>query len=194
MTQASDSPDKGGDEQRDDGGDDGPQAPPKLSHIIEEHTEVAVPRQAAYDQWMRFQEISKIFKKESAERKDDGKVRFTSKIGPSKRTWEARVVEQVPGRRVSWRSTSGPTNRGIVSFHRLAENLTRVMVEMEHEPQGLMETLGTFFRMTRRRVRKDLRLFKNFVELRGEVPPSGADERIGSRKELVGAGSQEDGS
>jgi uncharacterized membrane protein len=189
-----------------DGGDEA-SGPPKLSHIIEEHIEVAVPRQAAYDQWMRFGDHEAMFKKESAERKGDDRVRFTSKIGPSKRTWEATIVEQVPSRRVSWRSKSGPKNLGVVSFHRLGDNLTRVMVEMEHEPSGAMETVGTFLRMPRRRVRKDLRLFKNFVELRGDVPPSGADQRIGSRRELmddegddgaarerVGAGREGDGS
>ena len=163
----------------------GKAGPPKLSHVIQEHIEVGVPRQVAYDQWMRFQELAGIFKKESAERKSDDKVKFNSKIGPSKRSWETKIVEQVPGRRAAWRSTSGPSNFGVVSFHSLDDNLTHVMVEMEHKPSGLMETVGTFFRMPRRRVRKDLKLFKNFVEFRGESPPSGADSRIGSRGELA---------
>ncbi len=164
----------------------GPDAPPKLSHIIEEHVEVGVPRQVAYDQWMRIDDVDGIFKKESADRTGERKVRYTSKIGPSRRAWDAEIVEQVPGRRVAWRSTSGPRNKGLVSFHSLDSNLTRVMVEMEHEPTGFMEVVGTFLRMPRRRVRKDLRLFKNFIELRGEAPSSGADERIGERGALAG--------
>jgi uncharacterized membrane protein len=56
---------------------------------------------------------------------------------------------------------------GTTSFHGLDDRLTRVMVEVEYHPRGLLETVGNFFRMPRRRVRRDLRLFKNHAELQG---------------------------
>lgn len=153
--------------------------PVRSSHVIEEHVDVGVPREVAYDQWTRYQDLSKYSKKESAEARREDRVSFTSKIGPSRRRWEAEIVEQVPGKRIAWRSVGGPRHLGVVTFHRLGDRLTRVMVQMEHRPSGLFETVGNFLRMQRRRVRKDLRLYKHFIELRGEATGKGAGPVVG---------------
>lgn len=150
--------------------------PVKSSHVIEEHIDVGVPRDAAYDQWTQYRELGQYSKKESAEQRRDDRIAFTSKIGPSSRRWDAEVVEQVPGKRIAWRSVGGARNMGVVTFHRLDDRLTRLMVEMEYHPAGFFETVGNFFRMQRRRVRKDLKLFKHFIELRGEATGKGAGE------------------
>jgi uncharacterized membrane protein len=146
----------------------------KSSHIIEEHIDVGVPRQVAYDQWTQYRELGQYSKKESAEPKREDRVSFTSKIGPSRRQWDADIVEQVPGKRIAWRSVGGAENMGVVSFHELDGRLTRVMVQMEYHPHGLFETVGNFLRMQRRRVRKDLKLFKHFIEMRGDATGKGA--------------------
>lgn len=150
--------------------------PLKSSHVVEEHIDVGVPREVAYDQWTQYRDLGNYSKHESAEHKRDDRVSFTSKIGPSKRHWDAEVVEQVPGRRIAWRSVGGSRNMGVVTFHRLDDRLTRVMVQMEYHPRGAMETLGNFLRMQRRRVRKDLRLFKHHIELQGKASGKGAGE------------------
>lgn len=182
-------------------------APVKSSHIIEEHIDVGVPRQMVYDQWTQYQDLAKYSKKESAEAKRKDRVGFTSKIGPSSRTWEAQIVEQDPGRRIAWRSIGGAQHMGVVTFHQFADDrLTRVMVEMEYDPSGFVETIGNFFRMQRRRVRKNLKLFKHFIELRGEATGKGAeavhsgdglrqetDERLGrDESPAAGEGSSSD--
>lgn len=151
----------------------GSSGPVKSSHIIEERIDVGVPRQTAYDQWSRYQDLSRYTKKESAQVKRSDRVSFHSKIGPSSRQWETQVVEQVPGKRIKWRSIGGAQTMGVVSFHKIDDRLTRVMVEMEYHPQGAIETAGNFFRMQRRRVRKDLKLFKHFIELRGDATGPG---------------------
>lgn len=156
------------------GGDSRGAGPVRSSHVIEEHVDVGVPREAAYDQWTRYQDLEQYSKKESAHARRTDRVSFTSKIGPSRRRWEAEVAEQVPGKRIAWRSVSGPRHLGVVTFHRLGDRLTRVMVQMEHHPSGMFETVGNFLRMQRRRVRKDLRLYKHFVEMRGEATGKGA--------------------
>ncbi len=161
-----------------------PAGPVKSSHIIEEHIDVGVPRETAYDQWTRYDDLSRYTKKESAQEKRQDRIGFTSKIGPSTRTWETQVVEQVPGRRIVWRSIGGANTMGVVTFHSIDDRLTRVMVEMEYHPSGFFETVGNFFRMQRRRVRKDLRLFKNFIELRGEATGEGSREPVRSEHGL----------
>jgi uncharacterized membrane protein len=155
----------------------------KNKHIIEEFISVGVPNQVAYDQWTQYREWSKIFKKESAEQKenrngsdrgeDDNQVTVTAKIGPSKRQWQAEVVSQEPGRRIEWEAKGGVQAKGVVTFHRLDDRLTHLQVVIHYVPSGFMETIGNFLRMQRRRVRKDLKLFKNFIDLRGKASASG---------------------
>jgi uncharacterized membrane protein len=154
----------------------------KNSHIIEEHIDVGVPHRIAYDQWTQYDAWSKIFKKESAKRgqdddngdgDDDRKVTVTAKIGPSQRQWETEIVEQTPGRRIEWRAKGGVQAKGVVIFNRLDQRLTYLSVNIEYKPSGFLETVGNFFRMQRRRVRKDLKLFKNYIELRGQATGKG---------------------
>ena len=149
-------------------------APVKSSHIIEEHIDVGIPRQTAYDQWTQYRELPKYSRHESAEAKREGRVSFTSKVGPATRRWDADIAEQVPPKRIAWRSVGGARNLGVVTFHEIDGRLTRVMVQMEYHPRGALETVGNFFRMQRRRVRRDLKLFKHFIELRGEPTGEGA--------------------
>lgn len=155
---------------RDGQGAPGSTGPVKSSHIIEEHIDVGVSRETAYEQWTHYEELPRYSKRESAEAKRKDRVGFSSKIGPSSRQWETEIVEEVPGHRIVWRSLGGATTMGVVSFHELDDRLTRLMIEMEYHPTGVVETIGNFLRFQRRRVRKDLRLFKNFIELSGDGP------------------------
>jgi uncharacterized membrane protein len=174
-------------------------SPVKSSHIIEEHVDLGVPREVAFDQWTRYRELSQYSKHESAETKREDRVHFSSKIGPSSRQWDADIVEQIPPKRIAWRSVGGAQNMGTVTFHRLDDRLTRLMVQMEYHPRGAIETIGNFLRMQRRRVRKDLRLFKHFIELKGEATGKGAGrvEGSGLRQEtderLAGASGDDEG-
>lgn len=147
--------------------------PVKSSHIIEEHIEVGVPAKVAYAQWTQYDHYGEMFKHESAKTEGRDKAIFTAKIGPSRRQWQTKIVEQAPGHRIAWRSTGGAQTMGVVTFHELDANLTQLMVEMEYHPSGLFEVVGNFLRMQRRRVRKDLKLFKHYVELHGEASGRG---------------------
>lgn len=149
-------------------GDDG-SGGPKLSHLIEENIEVAVPRQVAYNQWTQFETFPSITKgAEEVEQQERDTVRWTAKIGPSRRSWQGEITEQVPDERIAWKSSDGLQLTGVVTFHSLDDDLTRVLVQIEYDPRGAVETVGNLLRIQRRRVRRDLRLFKHFIELRGE--------------------------
>ncbi len=142
---------------------------PRLRHLIEEHTDISVPRSVAYNQWTEMEMFPSIVKGvDSVDQAEEDRTEWASKIGPVRRRWKAQIVEQVPDERIAWVSQSGPEHRGVVTFHSIDEDLTRVLVQMHYVPHGPLETVANSLRVQRRRVRRDLRLFKHFLELRGE--------------------------
>lgn len=151
-------------------GDGGRDNLTKLRLIIKESVDVAVPRHTAYNQWTQFEDLPSILKGVDSVDQDeeDDVVQWTAKVGPSRRRWTAEIDEQIPDERIVWHSTDGAEHRGAVTFHKLDSNLTRVQVEMEYYPQGFVEKVGNIFLSARRRVRKDLRLFKHYMELANE--------------------------
>jgi hypothetical protein len=52
-------------------------------------------------------------------------------------------------------------------FHRLDEKHTRVTLQLEHEPEGVVEKAGDALGIVQRRVKGDLEHFKEFIESRG---------------------------
>jgi uncharacterized membrane protein len=164
------SEEKGGDEGKDEGKDGGgDKNVKKLRLIIKEEIDVGVPLKTAYNQWTQFTEFPSIMKApQKVDQEEDDETRWVAKIGPSRRRWTAKILEQVPDERIVWESTDGTENRGSVTFHRLDRNLTRLQVEMEYFPHGFVEKVGNVFLTARRRTRKDLRLYKHFLELAGE--------------------------
>jgi hypothetical protein len=101
----------------------------------------------------------------NVKQKGKDKVSWQEKIWFSKRQWEGRSTEQRENDRIVWKTTSGMSHKGIVSFHELSPTLTRVMVEMEFEPNGIIEKMASGLRFVKRAVQSDLARFKAFVEM-----------------------------
>ena len=122
----------------------------------------------AYNQWTQLESFPQFMEGvEKVVQKDDRHLHWKARIGGRDTEWEAEIVEQIPDVRISWRSTSGSGNAGAVDFHRLGEVKTRVVLVMETEPQGVIESLGDHLGVLGRRVDKDLLRFKEFIETRG---------------------------
>lgn len=141
------------------------------SVTIVEDIDVGVPVREAYDQWTQFQEFSTFAKGVvSVEKSDDTSSNWKVKVAKSTRSWRANVTEQVPDERISW-TTEGAkgTVKGVVTFHRLTDNLTRVLLVLEYFPKGLFEKTGNVWRAQGRRARLDLKLYRKFIMLRGEA-------------------------
>jgi hypothetical protein len=56
---------------------------------------------------------------------------------------------------------------GVVRFEPLSDNRTRVNLELEYDPQGVVENVGDALGFVSRRVEGDLERFKTFIEWRG---------------------------
>lgn len=68
---------------------------------------------------------------------------------------------------MAWRATDGAHNAGVVTFHRLDDATTKVMLQLDFEPDGLIEAAGDKLGLVRRRAAGDLGRFKEFIEQRG---------------------------
>ena len=133
---------------------------------IERWTDVAVPVEQAYDAWLQFERYPQFMHRVvNVERKGDDRVQWHEKIWFSKRQWEGRITDRRENDRIAWTTTSGMSHKGVVSFHRLDDNLTRVMVTMEFEPAGMVEKMASGLRFVKRAVQADLARFKAYVEM-----------------------------
>jgi uncharacterized membrane protein len=135
---------------------------------IEEHIDVDVPVRAAYNQWTQFEEFPRFMEGvEKVEQIDDTHLHWEAEFGGASREWDAEITEQNPDERVAWRATAGAENAGVVTFHHLNDTTTRVMLQLEFEPEGLVETVGDKLGFVKRRATGDLKRFKEFIESRG---------------------------
>lgn len=139
--------------------------------VIIEFIDVGVDLRTAYDQWTQYQDFSTFAKGvKSANRADDTHSDWQMKIFWSNRNWKATTTEQIPDDRIQWTSEGAKgTTKGVVSFHRLADKLTRVLLVIEYYPQGLFEKTGNIWRAQGRRARLDLKNFARFITLKGEA-------------------------
>src|SRR3954454_4855564 len=141
----------------------------KVINIIED-IHIGVPLEVAYNQWTQFQEFSSWMKGvESVDQTDEVESNWKVKVFKSRRSWTAKVTEQIPDRRIAWTSEGAKgTTKGVVTFHPLADDLTQVLLVIEYYPKGLFEKTGNIWRAGGRRARLDLKHFRRFVMMRGE--------------------------
>ncbi|MFJ7240134.1 SRPBCC family protein [Streptomyces olivaceus] len=139
--------------------------------VIIEYVDVGVPVRTAYDQWTQYQDFSTFAKGvKSANRGDDTSSDWQLKVFWSNRSWKAKTTEQVPDDRISWTSEGAKgTTKGVVSFHELADNLTRVVLVIEYYPKGLFEKTGNIWRAQGRRARLDLKNYVRHITFKGEA-------------------------
>ena len=137
---------------------------------IEESIPVHVPVRTAYNQWTQFEEFPQFMQGvEEIRQIDDTHVHWKAEIAGRTKEWDAEITEQTPDQRVAWKSTDGTTNAGVVSFHKLDDGLTQVMVQMDYETDGPVEAAGDALGLAKRRVTGDLERFKELIESRGQA-------------------------
>ncbi|MEU2950971.1 SRPBCC family protein [Streptomyces xanthochromogenes] len=139
--------------------------------VIMESVDVGVPVREAYDQWTQLQSFATFAKGvKSATVADDTTSDWKVKVFWSSRSWKAHTTEQVPDARIVWTSEGAKGSvKGVVTFHPLGENITRVLLVMEYYSKGLFEKTGNIWRAQGRRARLDLKNFARHIALRGEA-------------------------
>ena len=144
--------------------------------------DVNVPARTAYNQWTQFEQFPEFMEGvEEVRQLDDKRQHWRAKIGGRQEEWDAEIVDQTPDRHVAWRNTTGAPNAGAVTFEPLGPSATRVSLELDYQPQGMVESTGSAMGMVDRQVEGDLKRFKEFIESRGAESGAWRGEIHGGR-------------
>jgi uncharacterized membrane protein len=154
--------------------------------VVTKQVEVDVPVQIAYNQWTQFEEFPRFMEGvEKVEQLDEERLQWVAEVGGKRKEWSARIVRQVPDSVIQWHSENGPYNSGTVRFRSAGDRQTEIELEMEYEPEGIVEDIGDALGFVSRQVESDLQRFKEFIESRGretggwrgEIPEGGEQRR-----------------
>ena len=130
--------------------------------------EIDLPVRTVYNQWTQFEDFPHFMEGvERVTQLDDRRLHGVTEIAGTREEWDAEIVDQEPDRRISWRSTSGTSNDGVVAFQPIGPNSTRVTLDLDVEPEGLKEKAGKKLGFVSKQVEGDLKRFKEFIESRG---------------------------
>ena len=135
---------------------------------IEKSIDINVPVRTAYNQWTQFEDFPRFMEGiKEVRRMDNRHLHWRAEIGGKEKEWDAEISEQAPDRRIAWRSTTGSRNAGQVSFQPIEDSRTRVTLQMDYDPEGMIEKAGDAMGVVSGRVEGDLLRFKEFIESRG---------------------------
>ena len=135
---------------------------------IEQSIEVGVPVRTAYNQWTQFEEFPRFMEGvNEVKQLDDVTLHWKAEIAGQEREWDAKITEQTPDQRIAWTDIGGATNAGVVTFHKIDDSTTKVMLQIEFEPDGPLEKVGDVLGFVKTRAKGDLGRFKEFIESRG---------------------------
>ena len=138
-----------------------------MASVIET-IDVDVPVRTAYNQWTQFESFPNFMGGvESVTQVGDTLTHWVTKINGKEEEFDAEITEQHPDERVAWKSVGGKNHAGVVTFHRLSDDKSRVTVQLDWEPEGLVEHVGQAIGSDDRQVKADLKRFKAFIEERG---------------------------
>jgi uncharacterized membrane protein len=139
---------------------------------VTETVDVHVPVHTAYRQWTQFESFPQFMSGvESIRQLDDRHTHWITKIGGVRREFDAEITERQPDERIAWKSVGGDTRHaGVVTFQPLGDQDTRVTVQLEWQPEGMVEKVGSAVGVDDIQVKADTKRFKHFVEEhRGET-------------------------
>ena len=135
---------------------------------VEKSVEVACPVRTVYNQWTQFEEFPRFMAGvKEVKQLDDTHVHWHAEIWGKDKEWDSEITEQVPDQVIAWRSISGAPNSGRVTFEPMGTDRTRMHLQMEYEPETLVEKAGAAVGIVSRKIDKTVEDFKEYIESRG---------------------------
>ena len=146
---------------------------------IEQSIDVHVPVRTAYDQWTQFEQFPRFMEGvEEVRQLDDTHTHWVTKVAGRDEGVRRRHHRAAPDERIAWTSEDGPEHAGVVTFHRLGDGETRIMLQLDYEPEGPAEKVGDALGVVKHRVKGDLERFKELVEAQEAPRAPGAARSI----------------
>ena len=138
------------------------------SRFVEDSIEVEVPVSTAYNQWTQFEDFPNFMQDVIEVRQvDDTHLHWRARIAGKEEEWDAEITNQIPDRRIAWKSTSGPPNSGAVTFQPISDNRTRVTLRMSYQPRNALEKVGDALGAVKLETSTNLHRFREFLQSRG---------------------------
>jgi carbon monoxide dehydrogenase subunit G len=136
-----------------------------MSTKVEKRILVNVPVSTAYNQWTQFEEFPHFMGGvKSVKQIGDDRLEWVAEIAGVRRQWTAKILEQIPDRKVAWAATEGATNAGAVEFEDVGGGQTSLRLTLEYDPEGIIEKVGDKLHVVDRQAEADLKRFKEFIE------------------------------
>lgn len=134
---------------------------------IKKSITVNIPVTQTYNQWTQFEEFPRFMEGVKEIKQLDAKrLHWKAEIAGKSEEWDEEITEQIPDQRIAWRSTNGAKNSGTIDFSAQGASQTAVTLEVDYEPEGMIENLGDLLGLVSKRVTGDLERFKEFIETR----------------------------
>ncbi|WP_338761788.1 SRPBCC family protein [Massilia sp. METH4] len=134
-----------------------------------EEITVDVPVRTAYDQWTQFEEFPKFMDSVHEIRQlDDKRLHWKADVLGKPIEWDAEITEQIPDKRIAWRSTTGTPNSGVVRFEPQGASRTKIVLELTYTPTDPVEAAGDLVGAVGMQARGNLKKFKEMIEARGK--------------------------
>lgn len=150
---------------------------------IEQFIDVNVPVRTAYNQWTQFEDFPRFMENiERVDQLDETGLHWVAKIAGTTVEWDAEISEQVPDKRIVWFGANGPVRNGIVSFNPINDDITRVTLRIDYEPETFLEEFGDKLGIASNRVQGDLQRFKEYIEAIGVETGGWRGKVVGSQK------------
>jgi uncharacterized membrane protein len=135
---------------------------------VQQSVDIGAPIETVYNQWTQFEDWPTFMHRVTrVTQEDDCTVSFATKIWAKTKEFTANIETQRPNERIKWSVSQGMTHTGVVTFHELAPNLTRVLLSFDVEPGSLIEKAARGMRHVKRAARADLHRFKALIEMAG---------------------------
>lgn len=168
----------------------GPPLAQRLRSVpIQRSIDIAVPLEVAYEEWMKLEFLPEGIHTVRNIHRDGDRLRGRiAGMSRERSRWRAEVREERFEESFAWRSHEGSDCLGLVTFHRLADRLTRLEVELDVLPLGPTQAFELLTRIADRRAEVELRRFKaelerispddysSLVESAGDDAPGDNDE------------------
>jgi uncharacterized membrane protein len=134
---------------------------------IEKSIDVNVPVYTAYSQWTRFEEFPQFMEGvKEVTRLDVKRFHWKAEIAGQDKEWDTEITEQIADQSLAWTSRGGAITGWVATFHQLSDARSQVMLQLEYDPQRVVENAGDAVGVVSSRLQGDLERFKNLLEKR----------------------------